>query len=89
VDPTNYQTGTWFWDEPFFIGGSGGTMRGESQVLPDVPGITFQQNWGSAHLAGAQFLYADASVHLMAFGTAADVIVALRTPAGGEAIQDP
>jgi prepilin-type N-terminal cleavage/methylation domain-containing protein/prepilin-type processing-associated H-X9-DG protein len=89
MDPANSLTGTWFWDEPVFIGGSGGTMRGESEVLRDAPGIQFQQNWGSAHGSGAQFLFADGSVRLIAFGTAVEVIVALRTPAGGEAVQDP
>jgi prepilin-type N-terminal cleavage/methylation domain-containing protein/prepilin-type processing-associated H-X9-DG protein len=89
MDRTLYTTGTWFWDEPFFVGGSGGTMRLEGQVLRDAAGIDFRQNWGSAHTAGAQFLFADGSVHLIPFGTGPNLVNALRTPAGGEVVQLP
>jgi prepilin-type N-terminal cleavage/methylation domain-containing protein len=89
MDPRNYLTGTWFWDEPFFVGGSGGTMRGESLVLRDAVGIEFRQNWGAAHPAGAQFLLADGSVHPIPYGTNVNVIDALRTPAGGEVVEVP
>jgi prepilin-type N-terminal cleavage/methylation domain-containing protein/prepilin-type processing-associated H-X9-DG protein len=90
MDRSLYNTGSWFWDEPFFVGGSGGTMRLESQVLHDVAsGLAFRQNWGSAHTAGAQFLFADGSVHLIPFGTDPNLVNALRTPAGGEVVQLP
>ena len=90
MDRSLYSTGTWFWDEPFFVGGSGGTMRGENDVLRDAPmGLAFRQNWGSAHTSGAQFLFADGSVHLIPFGTDATLILALRTPAGGEVASLP
>jgi prepilin-type N-terminal cleavage/methylation domain-containing protein len=88
MDPKNYSTGAWFWDEPFFLGGSGGTMRGECEVARDGAGITFQQHWGSAHPAGAQLVYGDASVHLIPHGTSATIVRALMTPAGGEVVPD-
>ncbi len=88
MDPRNYRTGTWFWDEPFFAGGSGGTARGESQILRDARGIQFQQNWGAAHPAGAHFLFGDGSVRLVRHGTPPAVVHALRTPNGGEVVAD-
>ena len=89
MDPDDYATGTWFWDEPYFLGGSGGTMRGNSEVLRDARGVDFRQNWGSAHPGGALFLFADGSVHLFRYGTQPKVIAALRTPAGGEVTELP
>jgi len=44
MDPDDYATGTWFWDEPYFLGGSGGTPRGHSEVLRDTRGVSFSQN---------------------------------------------
>jgi prepilin-type N-terminal cleavage/methylation domain-containing protein len=84
MDPQNYQTGTWFWDEPFFTGGAGGTARGGVQLLRDAPGVRFPNNWGSAHTAGAEFLFADGSVRLLPFGTSPNAVKALLTPNGGE-----
>ncbi|MCI0347876.1 MAG: DUF1559 domain-containing protein, partial [Acidobacteriales bacterium] len=64
--PDRYLTGSWYWDEPFFLGGSGGTQRGFPGPNPDdgarivqdsvSMGLTFRWNWGSAHPGGAQFL---------------------------------
>ncbi len=88
MDPKNYQTGTWYWDEPFFLGGAGGTERSQPIVLRDAPGIRFQFNWGSAHTGGAQFLFADGSVHLSAYATPSATLLALMTPNGGEPTPD-
>jgi prepilin-type N-terminal cleavage/methylation domain-containing protein/prepilin-type processing-associated H-X9-DG protein len=84
MDPRNYQTGTWFWDEPFFLGGAGGTERSKPVILRDAAGIQFWYNWGSAHDGGAQFLFADGSVHLLAYGISSQAVLALMTPNGGE-----
>jgi prepilin-type N-terminal cleavage/methylation domain-containing protein/prepilin-type processing-associated H-X9-DG protein len=84
MDPQDYATGTWFWDEPFFLGGSGGTQRPGSEVLRDTKGVLFQGNWGSAHPGGAQFVFADGSVRPARFGTPSTTVQALMTPAGGE-----
>jgi hypothetical protein len=89
MDPRNYQTGTWFWDEPFFTGGAGGTARAGTKLLRDAPGIPFPYNWGSPHAAGAQFVLADGSVQLLAFGTPRRIVQALLTPAGGEVVPNP
>jgi prepilin-type N-terminal cleavage/methylation domain-containing protein len=86
MDPKNYQTGTWFWDEPFFLGGAGGTERSKPLMLRDAPGIKFMFHWGSAHSAGSQFLFGDGSVHLLAYATPSPVLLALMTPSGGEVI---
>ncbi len=88
MDPANYLTGTWFWDEPFFLGGSGGTQRDGRLVLRDRPGVVFPYNWGAAHPAGAQFVFADGSVRLVPFSTSGDVVAAFLTPDGGEPVTD-
>jgi prepilin-type N-terminal cleavage/methylation domain-containing protein len=90
MDRSVYSTGTWYWDEPFFVGGSGGTMRLNDQVLRDaLTGLAFRQNWGAAHTAGAQFVFADGSVHQITFGTDPKLVRALRTPNGGEIVSLP
>jgi prepilin-type processing-associated H-X9-DG protein len=88
MDPKNYATGTWFWDEPFFLGGAGGTERGGSLILKDARDIKFPHNWGSAHPGGAQFLFADGAVHLVAYSTSEMTLNALLTPSGGEVVPD-
>lgn len=84
MDPRNYQTGTWFWDEPFYLGGAGGTERSQPLILHDRAGIAFSHNWGSAHDGGAQFLFADGSVHLIPYATPSPTVLALLTPSGGD-----
>jgi prepilin-type N-terminal cleavage/methylation domain-containing protein/prepilin-type processing-associated H-X9-DG protein len=88
--PSEYATGTWYWDEPFFVGGSGGTQRWRFGVHRDAAdmGFAFRYNWGSAHPAGAHFLFGDGSVRLLRHGTPPSVISALLTPSGGEVIPD-
>ncbi len=88
MDPRNYESRTWYWDEPYFAGGSGGTQRSGSLLLPDSRGNFFPNNWGSAHIAGAQFVFADGSIHLIPYATATSVVQALLTPAGGEVVPD-
>jgi prepilin-type processing-associated H-X9-DG protein len=87
---TNYETTSWYWDEPFFLGGSGGTSRNGTAILRDARGIYVQAryNWGAAHTSGAQFVFADGSVHMIPFETPPDVVLALLTPAGGEVVPD-
>jgi prepilin-type N-terminal cleavage/methylation domain-containing protein/prepilin-type processing-associated H-X9-DG protein len=98
MNPQDYMTGTWYWDEPFFLGGSGGTQRGfagpgsglEAGIVQDSVrmGFTFRYNFGSAHRAGAQVLFCDGSVRLLTFGTPATVLWPLLTPSGGEVVND-
>ncbi len=84
MDPANYNTGTWFWDEPFFVGGAGGTARNGTQILRDARGVAFPFNWGSPHSGGAQFLFADGSVRRLSYALPAKTVAALLTPAGDE-----
>jgi prepilin-type N-terminal cleavage/methylation domain-containing protein/prepilin-type processing-associated H-X9-DG protein len=95
VNPLNYTTGTWYWDEPFFLGGSGGTQRGFAGIPGDGTaivrdaadmGFSYRYNWGSPHPSGAQFLFADGSVRQVAYGTPPATVMALMTPAGKEAV---
>lgn len=58
---------TWFWDEPLFSGGAGGTARGGVRITADGVGIPFKGNWGAAHPGGANFLFADGAVHLVSY----------------------
>jgi Protein of unknown function (DUF1559) len=88
VDPRVNTPTTWYYDEPFFIGGSGGTMRWQGGVLRDGPGIAYKLNWGSAHPAGAQFVFGDGSVRLIPFATPAQVVLAMMTPNGGEVVPE-
>jgi prepilin-type N-terminal cleavage/methylation domain-containing protein len=87
VDPANYTKPTWYWDEPFFLGGSQGTQRFGSAVFRDVTaGLAFRDNWGSAHPSGVQFLFGDGSIRTIFFGTSSTIMSALLTPNGGEVV---
>ncbi len=90
MNPKDYRTGTWYWDEPYFLGGSGGTQRWETKVLRDSTsmGVAFRYQWGSPHSGGAQFLFADGSVRAIVFSTPPAIVAALMTPAGGEVNPD-
>lgn len=88
MNPRLYAMPTWYWDEPFFLGGSDSTMRRGNRVLPDWPSLDlqFQDNWGSAHIGVANFLFADGSVRPIRHGTRAATVKALLTPSGDEVI---
>ena len=96
MQPKNYLTGTWYWDEPYFVGGSGGTQRGFGdiklgegvQIIRDDSdmGLNFRYNWGSPHPSGAQFLFADGRVQQIPYGTPPATVLALLTPDGGETV---
>lgn len=90
--PQDYTTGTWYWDEPFFTGGSDGTVRSGSRVQQDsrrlAEGRRFRWNWGSPHTAGAQFVFADGSVRQIFFTTPGNVVATLLTPSGGEVVSN-
>jgi hypothetical protein len=88
VDPLVNRPTTWYFDEPFFLGGAGGTMRWQGQVMRDAPGNDYKFNWGSAHSSGALFLFGDGSVHLLPYSTSPTLVLALMTPSGGEVVPD-
>ena len=86
LDPKNYLSGTWCFDEPFFSGGSAGTARFGTKVLHDAPGVNFQNNWGSAHPGVCNVLFCDGHVSGLSFTTGPGVVQALLTPNGGETV---
>jgi len=89
LNPARYNTGGWWFDEPIFTGGSAGTSRSGTVVVSDaVGGETGQvsSDWGSAHIAGAQFVFADGSVRTVPYATNRSVVRALLTPDGKEVV---
>lgn len=85
MDPKDYLTGTWYFDEPFFAGGSAGTSRSGTKVLQDKYGVNFQDHWGSAHPGTCNFLFADGHVVGISYTVDRKVVEALMTPGGREA----
>ncbi len=88
-DPSVHTDASWYWDEPFFLGGAGGTARRGIAVMRDGIGIDYKTNWGSAHPGGTQFLLGDGSVRLVAYEISWEDLSALITPQGGEVVQAP
>jgi hypothetical protein len=93
VDLQVAQSGSWYWDEPFFLGGSKGTSRDGFALLRDRAGAgalnPYKENWGSSHPGGVFFLFGDGAVHLIPRTIDADTFTALMTPDGGEAVSPP
>jgi prepilin-type N-terminal cleavage/methylation domain-containing protein/prepilin-type processing-associated H-X9-DG protein len=85
--PQLYDSGSWYWDEPFFLGNSPGVCREGTSVVQDSPTALFQDNWGAAHRGGAQFIFADGSVRLLKYETPPNLVSALLTPKGGESAE--
>jgi prepilin-type processing-associated H-X9-DG protein len=75
---------SWYWDEPFFLGGSAGTARNGVAVMRDEVGISYRTNWGSAHPGAAQFLLCDGSVQAVGYDVTWEVFSALLTPRSGD-----
>lgn len=102
-NPRVEQPQSWYWDEPFFLGGSKGTSRGGLGLLLDRPGRwledgvwegnwdenPFKENWGSPHTGGVQFIFGDGSVHLLPRSLDSTIFAALLTPDGGEVVSPP
>jgi prepilin-type N-terminal cleavage/methylation domain-containing protein/prepilin-type processing-associated H-X9-DG protein len=79
MDPATYLSGSWYWDEPYFVGGSDNSARRGLKLLQDAVGVDVVQNWGSAHASSANFLFADGSVRELTYGLAPNVMLALLT----------
>jgi prepilin-type N-terminal cleavage/methylation domain-containing protein/prepilin-type processing-associated H-X9-DG protein len=88
-DPNVQVPQSWYWDEPFFLGGSKGTARNGVAIIRDGVGVPFKENWGSAHPFGASFLFADGAVRSVGYDTDLSIVLALLTPDGGEPITPP
>jgi prepilin-type N-terminal cleavage/methylation domain-containing protein len=92
MDPKRYNLGTWYFDEPIFSGGSAGTCRSGTLVVPDlIAGASgsYPYNWGGPHDVGMQVSYADGSVRYLTNGIDGSLVFALMTPAGGEVVAPP
>lgn len=79
---------SWYWDEPFFMGGSNGTARDGVEILADGSGARFKGNWGAAHPEGANFAYVDGSVRFTSFSTPWPRVLATLTPRNQEVFSD-
>ena len=86
MDPRNYTSGTWLWDEPIACGGNGGNARTGTTVQKDVIGVNFGNNWGSAHNAIAQFAFADGHVRSLTYTISTGTVQDMLTPTGGELV---
>jgi prepilin-type N-terminal cleavage/methylation domain-containing protein len=85
-NPDVERPNSWYWDEPFFLGGSKGTSRGGFGLLKDGPDIQYhyKENWGSPHPTTVLFLYGDGAVRPLDRGIDLQTFTALLTPDGGE-----
>ncbi len=86
LHPSLYTSGSWFQDQPFFLGQSDGVLRTGHNVFKDVRTTEFMGNWGAAHSAGATFAMVDASVRTIRYSTPPATMKALLSSAGGEPI---
>jgi prepilin-type N-terminal cleavage/methylation domain-containing protein len=92
--PSVETANSWYWDEPFFLGGSKGTSRGGLGLLRDVQGFDYlvdpyKNNWGSPHVGGVQFLFGDGAARMLNRDIDPTIFSALLTPAGGEVVDIP
>jgi prepilin-type N-terminal cleavage/methylation domain-containing protein len=90
--PQRYNTGGWYFDEPIFTGGSCGTGRGGTIIMADQyagSSGAYPNNWGSPHIAGALFVFADGAVRLLTFDTDSNLVWGFVTPSGGEPVSPP
>jgi prepilin-type N-terminal cleavage/methylation domain-containing protein/prepilin-type processing-associated H-X9-DG protein len=92
-NPRVEQAQSWYWDEPFFLGGSKGTSRGGMALLHDSSGDwqenPYKDNWGSPHPGGVQFLFGDGGVRAVARTIDPSTFAALLTPDGHETVALP
>jgi prepilin-type N-terminal cleavage/methylation domain-containing protein/prepilin-type processing-associated H-X9-DG protein len=88
-DPAVQTSHSWYWDEPFFLGGSSGTARRGVALVRDAVGNDYKTNWGSPHPGVAQFLFADGSVSGVAYEVSWQEFSAMLTPSAGDTGSSP
>jgi prepilin-type N-terminal cleavage/methylation domain-containing protein/prepilin-type processing-associated H-X9-DG protein len=88
-DPAVQTATSWYWDEPFFLGGSGGTARRGLAVIRDAVGNDYKTNWGSPHPGAANFVFGDGSVRKIAYEISWEDFSALLTPHAGDIAPSP
>jgi hypothetical protein len=100
MDPKDVASGSWYWDEPIVLGGTGGSARCGQAIYRDAPGIdvtgpsiTYSDgnkcgggNWGSPAAGGALFVLCDGSVHTLSYSVDPLVLQNLIRPADGNVI---
>jgi prepilin-type N-terminal cleavage/methylation domain-containing protein/prepilin-type processing-associated H-X9-DG protein len=88
MDPRSYTSGSWYWNQPIFSGGSGGTARMGTYAYQDriFTGLEFADHWGSAHPDGFQVLFADGNVRTISYSILNTEFLKMLTPASGEVI---
>jgi prepilin-type N-terminal cleavage/methylation domain-containing protein/prepilin-type processing-associated H-X9-DG protein len=81
---------SWYWDEPYFLGGSDSTARKGAKMMRDAHGtfLEIRENWGAGHPGGTSFLFADGSVRTVSYSTKPEQLVAYLTPTDGEPVSD-
>ncbi len=88
LDSRSYTSGSWYYDEPFFLGNTPGLVRKGTGVYRDAPIGSYVQHWGAVHPSGAHFLFVDGSARLIKHGTPSAIVLALLTPNGGEPVSE-
>jgi prepilin-type N-terminal cleavage/methylation domain-containing protein/prepilin-type processing-associated H-X9-DG protein len=88
MDLRGYTSGSWYWNQPVFSGGSGGTARMGTYIYQDriFSGFEFADHWGSAHPSGFQVLFGDGSVRTISYTIRNTEFLKMLTPDGGEVI---
>ena len=70
--------GGWYWDEPFILGGSGGTGRKGNRLLADGPiGEEAADQWGSPQTTGVGFVFADGAARTLSYATSPEILTRL------------
>lgn len=86
-DHTVHAPTSWYWDEPFWLGGSKSTARSGAQIVADGQGIAFKDNWGSAHSSGVHFCFADGHTTFVTDSVQEQILAAAITIDGSESVQ--
>ncbi|MFO0842764.1 MAG: DUF1559 domain-containing protein [Gemmataceae bacterium] len=105
MNPQSYNAGNWYWDEPYVMGGTGGTGRCgdgiyQDQFLINYPNYPESRSWtegaescGGGTWApspgGAQFVFGDGSVRTLSFSTPNAMVRLMIRPADGQVINLP
>lgn len=71
---------SWYWDEPIWIGGSKGTARSGTHLIPDSNAVNFKNAWGSAHKSVVVFVFFDGHVTKRAISNDSDALLSELTP---------
>jgi prepilin-type N-terminal cleavage/methylation domain-containing protein len=102
LDLTAMASGSWYWDEPIVVGGSGGTARCGLELYPDDHGLLELVNvsrpysnggfcgggnWGApVDAGGVQFVLGDGSVQMLSYSVDKLIFEHLLRPQDGAVI---